>query len=93
MNSQLHGGMHSYQESCDSDKSMYDIYIYIFIALCVGESKAPPVLYPSYGAVLKHGKGRAIMVLGVVSIDHYCAYSTSFCALTNTYSMTRPHKQ
>ena len=36
---------------------------------------------------LKHGKGRAvrvIMVLGVVSIDHYYTYSTSFRALTNT---------
>ena len=36
---------------------------------------------------LKHGKGRAIRVngtRGVVSIDHCCAYSTSFCALTNT---------
>ena len=23
-------------------------HVYIFIVLCVGESKAPPVLYPSY---------------------------------------------
>ena len=27
---------------------------------------------------------------GVVSIDYYCVYSTSFCALTNTYK-TRKH--
>ena len=108
------------------------IDINTFIVLCVGESKAPPVLYPSYSTVyvgrarytarhvitvivlafltqenkagkmqstinqLKYRKGRAvraIMVLGVVSIDsatpralwlsrphpsyHYCTYSTS----------------
>ena len=92
--------------------------------LCMGGSKAPPVLYPSYSTVyvevrtlystahdnsdgfslsyttnktgkmqstinqLKHGKERAvraIMVLGVVSIDYYCSYSTTFHALTNTY--------
>ena len=39
---------------------------------------------------LKHRKGcavRVIMVLGVVSIDHYCAYGTFFRALTNTCCM------
>ena len=86
--------------------------------LCVGESKALPVLYPlqhslreartniawhvitvivlafltagKMQSTIKHGKGRgvcAIMVLGVVSIHNYCTYSTSFCALTNAYSV------
>ena len=100
--------------------------MYIFIVLCIGESKAPPVLYLSYSTVymeahairtarhvitvivlafltqeneackmqstinqLKHGKGRAVRdngTRGVVLIDRYCTYSTSFGALTNTYS-------
>ena len=36
---------------------------------------------------LKHGKRRAVRdngTRGVVLIDHYCGYNTSFCALTNT---------
>ena len=49
----------------------------IVLAFLTQENKA--------GKMQSNGKGRAvraIMVLGVVSIDHYCTYSTSFRALT-----------
>ena len=54
----------------------------IVLAFLTQENKAGKMQ-----STIKHGKGRAvraIMVLGVVSIDHYCTYSTSFHALTNT---------
>ena len=60
---------------------------HLLLAFLTQENKAGKI--PSTINQLKHGKGHTVHDNGTcgvveIAIQHYCAYSTSFCALSNT---------